>query len=250
MTNAVSFVRGQMVGVIIGTAMRVGQVESVTPSGQVVLRDGSRFSKDGQRINGTPEQRQERIERLTDELVARYEAIDPVFAAARRCERQHRLLAKIDWARVPTDAVNRIWDELRAAGVVVFNWLVSALTLTRITELRSQWGAAKTIDEKAQVAGELQSALSRLMVVIENYPELKANQGFLDLQTQLEGTENRISVARRDYIQAVQRYNTEIRTFPGVIWASLLYRDAKVKENFAAQPGAEQAPRVDFGRKS
>lgn len=121
MTNAVSFVRGQMVGVITGTAMRVGQVESVTPSGQVVLRDGSRFSKDGQRINGTPEQRQERIERLTDELVARYEAIDPVFAAARRCERQHRLLAKIDWARVPTDAVNRIWDELRAAGVVAPN---------------------------------------------------------------------------------------------------------------------------------
>jgi len=121
MTSAVSFVRGQMVGVITGTAMRVGQVESVTPSGQVVLRDGSRFSKDGQRMNGTPEQRQERIERLTDELVARYEAIDPVFAAARRSERQHRLLAKIDWARVPADAVNRIWDDLRAAGVVAPN---------------------------------------------------------------------------------------------------------------------------------
>jgi LemA protein len=96
----------------------------------------------------------------------------------------------------------------------------------------------------------LSSALSRLMVVVERYPDLKSNQNFLQLQAQLEGTENRIAVARRDYIQSVQRYNTEIRTFPGVIWASLLYRDAKVKENFQAQPGAEQAPRVDFGKKS
>jgi LemA protein len=96
----------------------------------------------------------------------------------------------------------------------------------------------------------LSSALSRLLVVVERYPDLKSNQNFLQLQAQLEGTENRISVARRDYIQAVQAYNTEIRTVPGVIWASILYRDAKVKENFQAQPGAEQVPRVDFGRKS
>ena len=96
----------------------------------------------------------------------------------------------------------------------------------------------------------LTSALSRLLVVVERYPDLKSNQNFLQLQAQLEGTENRIAVARRDYIGAVQAYNTEIRTFPGVIWASILYRDAKVKENFQAQPGAEQAPRVDFGKKS
>lgn len=96
----------------------------------------------------------------------------------------------------------------------------------------------------------LTNALSRLMVVVERYPDLKSNQNFLQLQAQLEGTENRIAVARRDYIQAVQRYNTEIRTFPGIIWATILYRDAKVKENFQAQSGAEQAPRVDFGRKS
>ncbi len=96
----------------------------------------------------------------------------------------------------------------------------------------------------------LTGALSRLMVVVERYPDLKSNQNFLQLQAQLEGTENRISVARRDYIQSVQRYNTEIRTFPGIIWATVLYRDAKVKENFQAQPGTEQAPRVDFGRGS
>ena len=96
----------------------------------------------------------------------------------------------------------------------------------------------------------LSGALGRLLAITENYPDLKANQNFQTLMAQLEGTENRIAVARRDYIGAVQAYNTEIRTFPGVIWASTLYRDAKVKENFQAQPGAEQAPRVDFGKKS
>jgi LemA protein len=96
---------------------------------------------------------------------------------------------------------------------------------------------------------QLTGALSRLLVVVERYPDLKANQNFLQLQAQLEGTENRISVARRDYIQAVQDYNTELRTFPGVVWANILYRDAKVKESFSAQPGSEQAPRVDFGKR-
>jgi len=96
---------------------------------------------------------------------------------------------------------------------------------------------------------QLSGALSRLLVVVERYPDLKANQNFLQLQAQLEGTENRISVARRDYIQSVQKYNTELRTFPGVIWANLVHRDARVKESFAAQPGSEQAPRVDFGKR-
>jgi LemA protein len=92
----------------------------------------------------------------------------------------------------------------------------------------------------------LSSALSRLMVVVERYPDLKANQNFLQLQSQLEGTENRISVARRDYIAAVQRYNTELRTFPGRIWHSLLYSDMTVKESFTAQPAASEAPKVEF----
>jgi LemA protein len=80
--------------------------------------------------------------------------------------------------------------------------------------------------------------------VVEAYPELKSNQNFLALQSQLEGTENRIAVARRDYVDAVQRYNTEIRTFPGRLWA-MLYR-ARPKANFSASPGAEQAPKVSF----
>jgi LemA protein len=94
---------------------------------------------------------------------------------------------------------------------------------------------------------ELSSALSRLLVVVERYPDLKANQSFLALQSQLEGTENRIAVARRDYIAAVASYNTEIRTFPGRIWHSLLYSELPLRESFkATTPNAEQAPQVKF----
>ncbi len=82
------------------------------------------------------------------------------------------------------------------------------------------------------------------MVVVERYPELRSNQNFLALQSQLEGTENRIAVARRDYIQAVQRYNTEIRTFPGRLWA-VVY-GAEPKASFTATTGAEQVPKVAF----
>lgn len=99
--------------------------------------------------------------------------------------------------------------------------------------------------EKNQQA--LSGALSRLMVVVERYPDLKSNQNFLALQSQLEGTENRIAVARRDYIRAVQRYNTEIRTFPGRIWHSLMYSNMQPKQNFSASAGAATPPKVNFG---
>ena len=97
-----------------------------------------------------------------------------------------------------------------------------------------------------QSQSELSSALARLMVVVERYPDLKANQNFLALQSQLEGTENRISVARRDYIQAVQKYNTELRTIPGRWVAGIFYPDAKVKETFAATAESQAAPKVNF----
>ena len=97
-----------------------------------------------------------------------------------------------------------------------------------------------------QSQGELSSALSRLMVVVERYPDLKSNQNFLALQSQLEGTENRIAVARRDYIEAVKKYNTEIRTIPGRWWKALLYKDAKVKETFSAPEEAHDVPKVEF----
>jgi LemA protein len=93
---------------------------------------------------------------------------------------------------------------------------------------------------------QLGSALARLLAVSENYPDLKSNQNFLALQSQLEGTENRISVARRDYIQTVQRYNTELRTIPGRWIAAILYPDAKVKENFTISEQAMEAPKVKF----
>ncbi len=98
-----------------------------------------------------------------------------------------------------------------------------------------------------QNQGALTGALSRLLLVVERYPDLKSNQNFLALQSQIEGTENRIAVARRDYIQAVQAFNTEIRTFPGVIWKSVLYGDAVAKQNFSVDdPNVENAPRVNF----
>ncbi|MEQ3636744.1 LemA family protein [Alcanivorax sp.] len=98
-----------------------------------------------------------------------------------------------------------------------------------------------------QAQRQLGSALQRLMVVAERYPDLKANQNFLALQSQLEGTENRISVARRDYIAAVQQYNTEIRTFPGRLWHSFLYSDMETRETYeATAENADQAPSVNF----
>ncbi len=95
--------------------------------------------------------------------------------------------------------------------------------------------------------GALTSALSRLMVVVERYPELKANQGYLTLQAQLEGTENRIAVARRDFIDSVRLYNTELKTIPGRWWAALLYPDAKEMAQFEVEEAATQVPKVDFG---
>lgn len=93
----------------------------------------------------------------------------------------------------------------------------------------------------------LTGALSRLLAVVENYPDLKANQNFLALQAQLEGTENRIAVARRDYIEAVRQYNTTLRTFPSILWATFWFRDAKPYQNFTVAEDKIEAPKVDFG---
>ena len=100
--------------------------------------------------------------------------------------------------------------------------------------------------EFEQNQAALTGALGRLLVVSENYPQLKSDQNFLALQSQLEGTENRISVARRDYIIAVQAYNTELRTFPTRLWASWIYPDMKVRETFTINDQAKQVPQVKF----
>jgi len=92
----------------------------------------------------------------------------------------------------------------------------------------------------------LGSALSRLLVTVERYPDLKASQNFLSLQSQLEGTENRIAVARRDYIQAVKIYNTELRTIPGRWWRDFLYPESEARENFSVPEAMQQPPQVTF----
>ena len=97
-----------------------------------------------------------------------------------------------------------------------------------------------------EAQNNLSGALGRLLVVVENYPDLKSNQNFLALQSQLEGTENRIAIARQDYITAVKNYNTEIRTIPGRWWRALLYPDAEPMQNFSVAEGTEQVPEVKF----
>ena len=126
--------------------------------------------------------------------------------------------------------------------------------LTEVTEARAKVGQinvnandAASLAQFQQVQGELSSALSRLMVVTENYPNLKADANFRDLQAQLEGTENRITVARNRYIKAVQDYNVSVRTFPNNLTAMVI--GARTKANFAVDNEAaiSEPPKVDFG---
>lgn len=117
-------------------------------------------------------------------------------------------------------------------------------TLEEITKLRSQWGEARTMNEKVETANQLQGMLARLLLVVERYPELKANQNFMALQDELAGTENRISVERRRYNEAVQAYNTAIRSFPGSLWAGLFGFERR--KPFEAAAAAAQAPKVEF----
>ncbi len=95
----------------------------------------------------------------------------------------------------------------------------------------------------------LTSSLSRLLAVVENYPDLKANQNFLALQAQLEGTENRIAVARRDYIEAVRDYNLTLKTFPSVLWATFWFTDNEPYQTFSIPEDKLEVPKVDFGTK-
>ncbi|MFQ5912195.1 MAG: LemA family protein [Nitrospinota bacterium] len=119
--------------------------------------------------------------------------------------------------------------------------------LTEVTRLRSQWGEARKggdINQRVQAAQRLDAGLGRLMVVIERYPQLRSNQNFLALQTQLEGTENRVSVERRRFNLAVQAYNTTIRRFPSNLMAG--WFGFERMQLFEAEAGAEKAPKVKF----
>jgi LemA protein len=128
-------------------------------------------------------------------------------------------------------------------------------TLTAVTEARAKVGSMQvskdilnnpaSLNQFQQAQGQLSGALSRLMVVVEKYPDLKANQNFMDLQKQLEGTENRINVARERYNATVQTFNTSIRTFPNSLTNSLMLHLQR-KEAFKAEEGAKTAPKVKF----
>ncbi len=128
--------------------------------------------------------------------------------------------------------------------------------LTAVTEARAKATAinlnADDLTDPAKVKAmqdaqaQLSGALGRLLAVSENYPDLKSNQNFLALQSQLEGTENRIAVARRDYIAAAQDFNVTLRTFPTVLWAQTVFRGTKPLVPFAANEAAQSAPQVKF----
>jgi LemA protein len=128
--------------------------------------------------------------------------------------------------------------------------------LTQVTEARakatqikldaSQLTDPEKLKQFQDAQAQLTGALGRLLAVSERYPDLKSNQNFLALQSQLEGTENRIAVARRDYIDAVRSYNTTLKTLPGLLWASTLFRNNKPMAEFAASETAQQPPVVKF----
>ena len=161
--------------------------------------------------------------------------------------RTRLLTATIDLVRVNGYAATRIEDVCAAAGVTkgsFFHHFASKEDLA--IAAAAQWNErAKQLFQQAYFQTN-EGALGRLLAVQEAYPDLKSNQNFLALQSQLEGTENRIAVARRDYIEAVRQYNTELRTFPGLIWASTVYRSNKPMETFTVAEDVKRPPQVKF----
>jgi LemA protein len=117
---------------------------------------------------------------------------------------------------------------------------------TQVRVDASQLSDPEKLRQFQEAQGQLSGALGRLLAISENYPDLKSNQNFLALQSQLEGTENRIAVARRDYIEAVRLYNTALRTFPGLLWANTFFRSSEPMAEFAANDNAQTPPQVKF----
>src|SRR3974390_3499768 len=117
---------------------------------------------------------------------------------------------------------------------------------TQVKVDASQLTDPEKLKQFQDAQNQLSGALGRLLAVSENYPELKSNQNFLALQSQLEGTENRITVARRDYIEAVRGYTHELKTFPGLLWAMTFFRSNKPMAEFAASETAQTPPQVKF----
>ncbi len=160
---------------------------------------------------------------------------------------------KAKWANVQSDYQRRSDLIPNLVNTVKGAANFETETLTKVIEARAKAtsvniNAGDLTPEKMaqfqQAQGELSGALSRLLVTVEKYPDLKANQNFQDLQKQLEGTENRIKVSRNDFNTAVQGYNSTVRRFPNNLFAGMF--GFKVRDSFKADPGAERAPEVKF----
>lgn len=164
--------------------------------------------------------------------------------------------AKARWADVQTQYQRRANLTGNLVATVKAAGKQEQETLTRVTEARAKATSiqvnADDLSDPAKVAqyqaaqAQLSQGLGRLLASVEAYPDLKTNENFLQLQSQLEGTENRIAVAIRDYNGAVQSYNTRIRTFPDAIGAKLIHGAKPMTPFQAVTPGAEEAPKVDF----
>ena len=164
--------------------------------------------------------------------------------------------AKARWADVQSQYQRRADLVPNLVATVQGAAIAERTTLTQVIEARAQATGVtvtpETLNDPAafqryQAAqGQLSQALSRLLLVVERYPDIKSNQNFIALQSQLEGTENRIAVARRDYNRAVQDYNTSLRTFPTVIWANTIHGGSEPMQLFSATEAAQSAPSVSF----
>ena len=152
---------------------------------------------------------------------------------------------KSSWAQVET-VLQRRYDLIPNLVATVKGYAEHEKELfENVARLRSQWSAAQTLPEKTKAAGEMEGALARLLVVAENYPDLKANQNFRDLQFELSGTENRISVERQRYNETVRAYNTRVRQLPTSLVASF-FGFQPSDAYFDAAPAAKDAPKVQF----
>jgi LemA protein len=148
------------------------------------------------------------------------------------------------WAQVETQYQRRVDLIPNLVNTVKGAANFEQKTLTDITSARSQWQAASTTEERVAAANNVESALARLLVVVENYPQLKATQNYLALQDELANTENKVAVERGRFNEAVRNFNARIKTFPSSIVArNLGYVD---KTYFQAREGAENAPEVKF----
>ena len=163
--------------------------------------------------------------------------------------------AKASWAEVQNqyqrradlipNLVNTVQGYAKQEKDVLTSVIEARAKATSVKIDASSLDDPEKLKQFSDAQSQLSGALGRLIAVSENYPDLKSNQNFLALQSQLEGTENRIAVARRDYIQRVQDFNLTLRTFPDVIWQTLVFHN-KPMASFAATEGAEKPPEVKF----